>query len=713
MTRPRCAIAASLGLAAIATAVSAQEPAPSDAEPATVEAVVVTALGRAERLADTPASLTVVPLAAREVTRLDEIPAAVPGVFVIDDQDPGTNIISIRGVSTDRLQAASIAYAVDGVLLPDTELFTTRLFDVARFEVLKGPQGALFGKSAAGGAFNIETRAPTSALGGFVRAGYGSGDTREIESAVSGRLAEGINGRLALFAEVTDGLIRNRTLGATVDDYETLNARGRLRFDLPGQVLDLSLDLRDEAGGAAYASSGDITGRTGGALEGDVLEEPIGDFRGRAKRWWGRAAARLQPAERRDGGVSLLLAYDRYRKDFVEELDYRPGPITVGGFPFPNGLQPIRQPIAIEALTAEARWTSPADARVRTIAGVFGQAVDRERVDDFGPLLFGAPRPRYDVETVQTAAFGQAETEVGPATLLLALRYDRDERRQRIESTATGARLGDDQAVFDAWQPKATVSFRPTPGVLAWASYAEGFRTGGFNPIPGPASVWQARFAPEAVRSAELGVKRSRPGLYLEATAFRGRITDYQSYTFLENQSVTLNVGEVATAGLEAAFEARRGPWRLSGSGAVTGAEIQDYVAPDPLIAGAFRSYSGLRPTNVPGHQWTLGVERTGAVGGAQLRARADLSGVGETAYTLDNVLYAPARVTADARVEAAFGRWTAIAFARNLTNERWAISAFGQTMLGLLATLGPGGPFDTYTINRGRELGVSLEARF
>jgi iron complex outermembrane receptor protein len=270
-----------------------------------------------------------------------------------------------------------------------------------------------------------------------------------------------------------------------------------------------------------------------------------------------------------------------------------------------------------------------------------------------------------------------------------------------------------DSALFDAWQPKVTVSFEPAAGTLGWLTYAEGFRTGGFNPAPGPASVWRPRFEPEVVRTAEAGLKRSRPGLYLEAVAYAGRIAEYQSYTFLENQSVTLNLGEVATAGLEATFEARPGDWRLSGSAAVTGAEIRDYVAPDPLIAGVVRDYSGLRPVNAPTYQWTAGLERRAVLAGAAVRARADLNGVGRTHYTLDNVLYAPARVTADGRVEAELGRWTAAAFVKNATDERWAISAFGQTMLPLLQLLGPGGPFDTYTINRGRELGVSLEARF
>lgn len=679
-----------------------------------LDEVVVTARGRAERLAETPASLAVLPLEVREIQRLDEIPNAVPGVFVIDDQDPGTNIISIRGVSTDRLQAASIAYVVDGLPLADTELFTERLFDVARFEVLKGPQGALFGKNAAGGAFNVLTRAPLPVAGGSLRLGYGSGNTREVEAALTGPLAEGVSGRLAIFAEATDGLIENRTLGRKVDFYETWNGRGRLFVDVgPRYRLDATVEAHNEEGGAAFASSGNITGRTGGALEEEVLEEPIGDYLGRAKRWWGRGVLRLVPREPEAGGFNALLAFDDYHKRFEEELDYRPGPVDVFGFPFPNGLQPIRQPIDLKAWTGEARWASSASARVRFIAGVFAQDLERERIDDFGPLLFGAPPPRYLVDSLQTAAFGQAETEVGPAEVSLALRYDRDERSQVISSTATGAALDEDAATFDALQPKATVSFRPRPGWLAWGTYAQGFRTGGFNPTPGPNSPWRERFEPETVRSLEAGLKVLRPGLYMEVAAFAGRISDYQSYTFLENQSVTLNLGAVRTAGLEAAFEARRGDWRFSGSAALTEAEIQDYVAPDPLIPGALRDYSGLRPPNTPEHQFTFGVERVRDFGLGELRARADLNGVGRVDYTLDNVLHAPPRITLDGRVEAGFGRYTAAAFVRNATDERWAISAFGQTMLPLLTGLGPGGPFDTYTINRGREFGLSLEARF
>lgn len=678
---------------------------------APVTEVVVTARGRAEALRDASDAIAVVPVRAREVQRLEDLEGAAPGVFIINDQDPGTNIVSIRGVSTDRLQAPSIAYVVDGVVHPDTELFTTRLFDLARFEVLRGPQGALFGKSAAGGAFNVLTAAPTAAAGGYVRAGLGSGWTRELEAAATGPLAEGVTGRLAVFAEATDGHIENRTLRAKVDDYETWNARGRVRAELAGgYAVDFGLDVHSEDGGAAYASSSNITGRTGGRLEPKVLEEPVGDYFGRSKRWWGRVQARLIPGEA--GGLALTAAYDRYAKRWSEELDYRPGPLTLFGAPFPDGLQPISQPTDIEAWTAEARWLSAADRPTRAIVGAFVQDVARRRADEFGPLLFGGPAPLYVTDSLQTAAFGHVEQDFGTRlTALLALRYDRDAREQTI--TVGAAAPVRDEATFDAWQPKATVSWRPADGALAWASYGEGFRTGGFNPAPGPTSVWKARFEPETNRSVELGGKLTRGDAYVEASAYVSRIGDYQSYTFLENNSVSLNVGEVAVAGLEAAFDVRQGPWRFSGAGSLTEAEIGDYIAPDPIVPGALRDYSGLTPPNVPDWSWTLGAERTARIPFGELRARLDLNGVGRVNYTLDNVLYAPPRVTLDGRAEARYGRWTAALWARNLTGERWAISAFGQTMLPLLLGLGPGGPFDSYTLNRGREFGVTLEARF
>ncbi|HMP54993.1 MAG TPA: TonB-dependent receptor plug domain-containing protein, partial [Novosphingobium sp.] len=123
-------------------------------------------------------------IAARKLESVDDIIAATPGVFIINDQDPGTNLISIRGVSTNRNQAPSIAYVVDGLALADPELFTLRAYDLAQVEVLKGPQGALFGRSASGGVIAITTAEPGREPGGSASIGMGNGFTMTADAAI-------------------------------------------------------------------------------------------------------------------------------------------------------------------------------------------------------------------------------------------------------------------------------------------------------------------------------------------------------------------------------------------------------------------------------------------------------------------------------------------------------------------------------------------------
>ncbi len=124
--------------------------------------------GRRESRFALPASI--VQVQPEVILNVDDIATAVPGVWMVNDQDPGTNILSIRGATTDRLQQASVAFVLDGVPLADTELFTPRLFDVSRIEVLKGPQGALFGKNAAGGVISVRTQdaGEPAVTGGYV-----------------------------------------------------------------------------------------------------------------------------------------------------------------------------------------------------------------------------------------------------------------------------------------------------------------------------------------------------------------------------------------------------------------------------------------------------------------------------------------------------------------------------------------------------------------
>jgi iron complex outermembrane recepter protein len=681
---------------------------------------VVIVRGRIEQSRQIPA--TIVTVNAARIQTADDIATAVPGVWMVNDQDPGTNILSIRGATTDRLQQASVAFVLDGVPLADTELFTPRLFDLDRIEVLKGPQGALYGKNSAGGVIAATTRSARSSQrasdDGFAQARVGDGGLGEIEFGVTTQLSPNWYGRASGIYSSADGWIQNTTLNKKVDGSETK----ALRFNLMGEIADFDLDFRahylEEEGGAAYASSNNVTGKNRGRLSGDVLIKPIGDFEGRAARRWFQTSARVT-RDFNNGDFSFLIARDSYQKRWTEELDYRPGPLTFFGFPaFPNGIQPIAQPIDVRATTAQVRWDSGLNGPIDFSVGAFFQNTDKDRVDDFGPLLFGGPPPAYATNSRQTALFGGIEwTPTEDLRIEAQGRFDRDERSQTISNSLNGARIERRRATYERFQPRVAASYEATSNLLVFASYGEAFRPGGFNPAPAVTSIWKAAYRPEITNSFEIGGKvRDLPLLgKIDFAVFSNSVTDFQNYTFIDNQSVTLNVDEVKVRGFEVSGQFRPfDGFNVGVSYALTDSEIQRFIATDPLLGSpATRNYTGKAVPNAPRETGKIWGEFTPDIGDYEFSMRLDANYAGVTFYEIDNVLRSPPRWWADLNLSATRDDWTLSFRAENITDERWAISAFGQGMTGLLAGLGPGGPFDTFTINRGRRLSLTLRKDF
>ncbi len=713
------ALSAPFGIAQVA---GAEEP---ETEARAWGDVVVTARGREEQaqsVPDTVNSFSGLQIDQRQVRLIDDIVALTPGVFMVNDQDPGTNLITIRGVSTNRQQVASIAYAIDGVLLGDTEFFTGRLFDVERVEVLKGPQGALYGRSAIGGVFKVTTRAPTDDFEGYARIGYGNGDSWEAEAAIGGPIIENkLLFRVSALASDTNGFIFNTFLGKKVDGYESNNLRARI-IALPSD--NLSIDFRfnymDEEGGAAFVSSNNVTGFAGGRLSGDVLTDPFGDFEGMADRDWINASVKIDWTLGDGGVLTSITAYDDYDKFFIEELDFRNDtPITFFGVPsFPNGIQPIAQPIGLEVFTQELRYTSSSDQRLRWIFGLFYQDVSRDRTDDFGPLLFGAEAPLIATDSKVFAVFAQASYDITDALeITLALRYDRDKRSEVTTGVTTGAVFGDRSASFDKVQPKVSLAWQATDDALLYATFAQGFKAGGFNVPPGALDTHEAIFPSETTLAVEVGAKTQwlDDRVIANLALFYTDYENFQNTIFVNGNNTVFSVDNVEVKGIELSLLGRLTEgFSVEAAFAYTDSQIKTYTAPDPLGSGAFIDYSGNTTPHSPKYTVNLAAQYETQIGNtAELFMRVDYIHVGRVNYEFDNVLHSPSHGWVNARIALTVGNVELALWAKNLTNERWAISAFGQGQIALLAFLGPDGPFDSFTINRGRQWGGTITARF
>ncbi|MBX9730715.1 MAG: TonB-dependent receptor plug domain-containing protein, partial [Sphingomonas sp.] len=265
----------------LATPVLAQDaPAPA-ADAAEPGDIVVTAQKRNERLQDVPLAVTVISgdaIAAQGGVNLESAQYLVP---TLNFRKSGTTInqsLFLRGVGTSTFSIAgepSISTVVDGVVYSRAGEAFSDLIDLDRIEVLRGPQGTLFGKNASAGVINIITKRPGKELGGFLEAAYFSGGSEyRVRGAVDLPLAENVTSRITGFYGNYDGNIRNIATGTQVNGYEHYGVRGIIVADpTPDLTLTLIADYRQSKDDCCA----EVIGTLPTNLAAAALPTPLGD----------------------------------------------------------------------------------------------------------------------------------------------------------------------------------------------------------------------------------------------------------------------------------------------------------------------------------------------------------------------------------------------------------------------------------------------------
>ncbi len=219
--------------------------APTTAQ-AAIEEIVVTAQKRAESVQDVPISVSAFDnsaLEARQIDTFSDLQFNVPNVSYSKGNFSGNNF-QIRGIGTLLTATSSdsgVGMHVNDVYINSPRIFETEYYDVEQLEVLRGPQGTLFGRNATGGAVNLKTRRPDmDELYGDVELQYGDYDHGKIKGAVNIPIADGIAGRIAGIWVQREGYTDNLLTGDDIDDRDQWSLRGSLRFELgDNTTLDL------------------------------------------------------------------------------------------------------------------------------------------------------------------------------------------------------------------------------------------------------------------------------------------------------------------------------------------------------------------------------------------------------------------------------------------------------------------------------------------
>jgi iron complex outermembrane receptor protein len=737
-----CSALVSVAPAAVAD--QAETPPTAAAQPREVtrfEEVVVTAQRREQNIQDVGISVT--PLDERalqnlNITTATDIVKAVPNLRM-NAYSSSQVVFNIRGVSQNDYgdqQEPPVAVYQDDSYSSSINLASFPVFDLARVETLRGPQGTLFGRNATGGAIQFISNAPTDEFEGHTNFTYGSFNQVVVDGALSGPFSDNLQGRLAFIYNEDDGWMESIVPGVPDrggNDHYAL--RGRLAWQ-PGDATDVDLIVRYlEANGETQAGlyshepacpnaqfQGEFTapdqscafwgtgpGESGTGFRDDsIIPSRGGDpFK----------TAETEPSyvDREIFGAQLRVDTEIGIGTFTSITDYQTGDkfYTEGGDSSPDDGVYFFQGSNLDQISQEFRYAWSVGEH-QLVAGLFGMDVDGEYIGKFASRFYGYdPDVSFTQQTTSFAAFFQGEFSLAERWKLVGgLRYWDDSREGSyfgnapaipglgqpevtiifgpdeifpLGSTVTTA---DSDQSFDDFTARLQVDYQPTDDMLWYLSYNRGSKSGGFTFSTGTpfdpnqvAFLEGLVFEPETLDAYELGMKSSLAGgtVMLNMAAFYYDYKDYQAFAQLGPIQTVINQDAEAT-GLEIelnAYPTDRLMLQLGAS--FMDSKVQDITLPDlaTVVDNDLPQAPSFAANALARYEFPLGA------GTASVQ--------GDVYYTDDfcfTTLCAPVEqedsyTVANARIgyAAPDGRWELAAFVNNLFEEEYRVYAFDSSL--------------------------------
>ena len=736
-------------LLALALTASEGQAQPVILEAEGLEEILVTARKRDEALIDVPVAINVFndeEISSAGIRRPQDFIALTPNMTMVQTQNQGTSFIVVRGISQARNSEPSVAVLIDGVLMANPSQFNQELYDIERIQVLKGPQGALYGRNAIGGAVIIETREPGDEIEGSVMAGYESGPGYAVRGGVGGPVGDTDAWKFQVSGSYfdTDGHIDNPFLGEEADPFEDLSGRAKLIWE-PNDSM--KADLR------VYMSQVDTQ-----ALYFNITEQvddtslPVRvNNRGVNERDMYGASLKLD-FDLGGGTLTSITAYDELEELLTgDQFDFVPvdeGILGRCGLVFCVQDQAQHQWLDVDALSQEIRYTSPADQRFRWILGAYAIATDRfistGNVFDFNtgvvPEVKTQPLPRFNPQVsyladsqdnLAWAVFGEISYDLTDRVeASVALRYDRDERENTTETPQEFLPTADAftgqvrEETWDDLQPKATLRFKPNDDLMTYLSYSRGFRSGGFNQTgvgstPFPIAGIDDLFDQETADTFEAGVKAQFADGRVSTSAAVFYTEAKGSYFFVfDPNTSTQNLGnldKVEYMGFEAELQAQvTDGLEVYLRGGYTDSEIKeehrtdDAIPPLPSDVGNQAPLVSEYTINV-GALWRI------PLGGSDwdFFIRPDYQIIGPTWFYPDNFTERDTVDLLNLRAGIETDSWSLVAWSRNLTDEEYNTEWSPGPNFGLFPFPNPGYANNFVFKAQPRVWGVDLTYRF
>ncbi|MCY4128102.1 MAG: TonB-dependent receptor [Gammaproteobacteria bacterium] len=668
-----------------------------------LEEVVVTAQKREQSAQDVPLAMSTLTGSQLDRTALvEDIDAIVPSVQM-STSIGGLNAY-IRGIGSSPIGAGadpSVAVHADGMYISRQGAQVAALYDVQRVEVVRGPQGTLYGRNATGGSLNIVANKPTEELEGYARVGYGNYDAVQADAAIGGPISDAVRGRLSFTSRQRDGFGINLANGEDIDDLDEVGVRGQLEFDLAENVsLHLLFDhFKGEDDSYGWHYFGAATPRPltaivlgSGGIPSDVRDVDAIQHPGRSNEV-DRAVATLDWEINDSLAFKSITGYADFSGDLFTDISsgVPPGP------PTPQFLGAVLRERETDWLSQELQLTWTTDRAVM-LFGAYNYTEDISNVTDVPipvlPLLgatglgiIPVPFPA-DSALVQSgegdieawALFANLDYEFTESlTATIGLRYSYEERSREgfsqlptpFANTVIPA-LGEED--WDDWSPRFALNYTVSDDVMIYGSVSRGFKSGvllvgSTNPVVDP----------ETVTSYEVGLKSELfdRRAQLNVAAFYSDFSDLQTSRVAGNTTIIENSSDAEILGIEVdSIFVLTENLRVDMQFSWLDTEYDGYMTADPVrpLLGVI-DLSGNQLAHAPELSTHIGIEQgIPFSSGAEVTLRLDWSWQDDEYFDPFNQEYtyqeAYHYLGAEARWVSPTGNWDVSVWGKNLTDE-------------------------------------------
>jgi|TARA_A200000113_G_scaffold177879_1_gene163363 iron complex outermembrane receptor protein len=607
---------------------------------AQLEEVLVTAERREASVQDVPIAVSAYSEEMIERLQIDDtldLINVVPNLFGGNNTGLGTaNMYYLRAQGNDESISTfdpPVGTYVDDVYITRQNVNNVALFDVERIEVLRGPQGTLYGRNTTGGAISVVMKKPSDTMQGYVEAGAGNWGKTMVRGSIDLPLSENVLTKFSAYYVDTDGYLENRTDGKDYNEADLTGIRAALRWLISDSMTwDIAVD-----GGKSEVAN------IHGFLDGDdryslsVLGSGLPMGGGMSD--YGNEVDTLNITsnlawDAMGGTANLIFGSRSIEQDFL--LNF---PFSLDFFP---DFFIIDNQGEHDMYSAELKWSGDImDGRAFLQTGVY--YMDEDNTVDFVDYLdlaaVGVPAPpstafltladRVLSNTTESfAVYAQADIKIGNnGTLTLGARYTDEEKTVDFQGTvnsagmvAAGIPLSQSEQEIT---PRIAYAHKFTDNLMMYASATNGFKSGGWNARGSSSAALQA-FAPETIWSYELGMRGDWMDgrLRTNITMFYSDLEDLQTTSATpDGQFLTTNAGGLEVPGIEAEITALpTDNWQIFAALGWQNAEYQDLpggcVTPNADLAAYDADCNIAEPKRSPHQTYTLGTSVDFSLGG-------------------------------------------------------------------------------------------------